>query len=485
LGKDESGVTAFIQYQPEYYALAPGQTRELTETCVVFHPGDWHQAMEAYTDWMHAWYRPVDSQDKDWFRELAFMRVHLTDKAYSWAIPIYDAETKQYRMDDFIAGDTEYMGGLKPQIMHLGGWCDFDRRIGGDFLGGDYAVEDYTGGVDTLKAAIAKVQNEHGIPVSLYMIPDRCAKESRIGKAIGEQAVLVRSDGSRLQDANTWFMCTDHQEWQNHYIEAAVRTQRELGVKVLYVDVFGFSDHHHCYSTEHGHAVPTAPARSTDRFIRKLRAALPPEVAIWSEYPLGDVASQYIDGNITYYSLYWREYFGKTFNTSGRAPQYAPLPRDLYRYAFPNIRQFVFTCGMPNWASDQKFVFFDGEALYDTSWFLYAGTHLDDMRKALALQVEYSDCLASKSPRPDIPTEQYGVYANQFPGDGRTAYTLYNTNYATARGAVLRLPHKRGITYTDLWNDRQLDPNIENGHAIISLTLHPQELGCVLQSGGE
>ncbi len=481
LGKNANGVTAFIQYDPTYYRLEPGQARELTETCLVFHPGDWHQAMAAYQEWLGAWYQPVRSQDKDWFRRLAFMRVHLTDKAYSWAIPVYDAESNEYRIDPFIAGDTEYMGGLKPEIVHLGGWCDFNRLINGDFLGGDYAIEDYTGGVETLKAAVSKLQDEHGIPVSVYMIPDRCSKESRIGKAIGEQAALVREDGSKQQDEHTWYVCTDYEPWRDHYIDAAVRTQRELGLKALYVDVFGYSGGHRCYSPDHGHPVPTAAPRPTERFIRRLREALPPDVAIWSEFPIGDVSSQYIDGNITYYSLHWNEYFGKTFDATGRAPQHAPLPRDLYRYVFPNVRQFVFTCGMPDWASDQKFVFFDAQALYDISWFLYAGTHLDDMRKALRLQVEYADCFASGSPTPDVPTERYGVHANAFPGEGRTAYTLYNTNYSTVRGAVLRVPHEPGVKYRDLWHDRPLEPEIERGHAVLSVALHPQELGCILQ----
>ena len=485
LGKSARGVTAFIQYDPTYYRLEPGQARELTETCLVFHPGDWHQAMAAYREWLTTWYQPVRSQDKDWFRRLAFMRVHLTDKAYSWAIPIYDAEKREYRIDSFIAGDTEYMGGLKPEIVHLGGWCDYNRLVDGDFLGGDYAVEDYTGGAETLKAAVSKLQDAHEIPLSVYMIPDRCSKQSRIGQAIGEQAALVREDGSKQHDEHNWYVCTDYGPWRDHYIEAAVRTQRELGLKALYVDVFGYSGGHRCYSPDHGHPVPTSAAAATDRFIRRLREALPADVAIWSEFPLGDVSSQYIDGNITYYSLYWNEYFGKTFDSTGRAPQHAPLPRDLYRYAFPDVRQFVFTCGMPDWASDQKFVFFDGQGLYDVSWFLYAGTHLDDMRRALRLQVEYSDCFASRSPMPDIRTERYGVHANAFPGDGRTAYTLYNTNYSTVRGAVLRVPHKPGMRYRDLWHDRPLEPEIVRGHAVLSVTLHPQQLGCILQEGGD
>jgi hypothetical protein len=220
---------------------------------------------------------------------------------------------------------------------------------------------------------------------------------------------------------------------------------------------------------------------ASDSFLRKLRAALPPDVAIWSEFPVGDVTSQYLDGNITYYCLYWNEYFGAWHDGDGRAPRQAPLPRDLYRYALPQVRQFIFLCGSEDWTSDQKFPFFNGEPLYDISWFLYAGPHLTDMRRALRLQTEYADCFSSSQPVPEVPTEVGGVYANAFPGRGRTIWTLYNANYATVRGTVLAVPHRPGAVYRDLWHDRVLQPEIKAGRALLKLALHPQEVGCVAQ----
>lgn len=192
-------------------------------------------------------------------------------------------------------------------------------------------------------------------------------------------------------------------------------------------------------------------------------------------------SSQYLDGNITYYCLDWHEYFGQWRDGDGRAPQQAPLPRDLYRYALPSVRQFVFFCGSEDWTSDLKFPFFHGQPLYDVSWFLYAGPHLRDMRRALRLQTLYADCFSSERPAPDVATEVGGVQANAFPGAGRTVWTLYNTNYHTVRGVVLAVPHRAGAVYRDLWHDRVLQPRIEAEKALFELTLHPQEVGCVVQ----
>jgi hypothetical protein len=46
----------------------------------------------------------------------------------------------------------------------------------------------------------------------------------------------------------------------------------------------------------------------------------------------------------------------------------------------------------------------------------------------------------------------------------------------------MSVQHHPGATYHDVWNDVLLEPEIVNGRAVISLTLHPQQLGCVVQA---
>jgi hypothetical protein len=136
---------------------------------------------------------------------------------------------------------------------------------------------------------------------------------------------------------------------------------------------------------------------------------------------------------------------------------------------------------MPSWASDSKFPFFNGEPLYDVSWFLYSGPNLPRIQHSLALQQEYADCFSSARPLMGVPTERWEVHANQFPGDGRTVWTLYNARYTTVRGPVLAVDHQPGATYHDAWNDEPLQPTIREGKAVLELELPPQGLGCVVQ----
>lgn len=482
IAKSEAGVTAYVAAVPEFHRLLPGKPVEFTESSLLFHAGDWHEAFAAYQDWLASWQAAAPVPQRDWFRRASFLKTYLTtNRTYTFAFPLYDEARQTYRVDEFVAAEKHYMG-LPPDIAHLGGWCDFEQEYNGDFLGGDYAVEDYTGGADALREAVRRFQTEHGVAVSLYMIPDRCSKRSAVGRRMGEQMACRRADGTLSEDERMWYICPAVKAWQDHYVEAVRRTQRETGARAIYVDVFGYYATHLCYATDHGHEVPANTNTATTELVRRLREVLPPDVALWSEYPLPDQSAPYIDGNIHYYPLNWHEFFSTTGDQLQRAPKVAPTPWNAYRFAFPGVRQFIFPCGSEDWSTESQFAFFNGEALYDMGWSLYAPPVLRHLQRSLALQHEYADCFSSDRPLIAVPTEQWEVYANAFPGQGRTVWTLFNARFTAVRGPVLALTHVPGATYFDAWRGQSLQPDIRHDKAIIALNLQPQEFGCVVQT---
>ena len=480
MAKDSRGVSAFVESPGRLYSIPPGGSIDYVEASLLAHAGDWHQALEAYTDWTATWRRLGQPENRQWFQNVFALRCHQTKKFYDWSIPIFDPQRGTYAVDEVVRTDTDYLG-LRPQMMHLFGWIDLERGWHGH-PAGDYLPETYTGGPEALRDAISRYRDEHEIPMSLYTISDRCLKESAFGKRIGRQAALRSADGSPSEDEFNWYMCPNAAAWRDHYVESLARTQRETGVKVLYVDVFGFFRSAECYAPDHGHAVPCHTNRGSYALIRQLREALPDDVSIWSEYPLHDVGTQFIDGNIHYYCLDWHEHFAKTYDRLDGPRRFAAAPRSAFRYAFPRVKQFVFPCGMMPWSGDCKFPFYNGEALYDSSWCLYAGANLDRVTKALAIQTKYADCFTSPAPVPDVPTLQRGVHANCFPGDGRTLWTLFNARYTTVRGPVLEVEHVEGARYEDVWNGRPLAARIVGDRAVLSLMLFPQQLGCVVRT---
>lgn len=479
MAKSDRGVSAFVQAPGELYRIEPSKQVAFTESCLLFHCGDWHGALDAYRDWLDAVSESSVAQGKAWFRRSFLLRNHQMKKFYAWSAPIYDAETKTYCIDDCVRTDTDYLG-MKPEIVHLFGWIDLENGWHGH-PNGDFNIDAYAGGPEALKGAVRSLQEKHGIPTSLYTLSDRCYKQSEFGKKHGEQLAIQRKDGSLAQDEANWYLCGNSQGWRDQYVESLCRTQRETGVKILYVDVFPFSRSSACYSTDHGHEVPSHVNRGTYAMIRQLRERLPEDVVLWSEYPLPDMSLPYIDGNIHYYCLDWHEHFGKLYNQLEDARPFAATPANVYRYVFPNLKQLVFPCGVSPYSGDTKIPFFNGEALYDCSWCLYASPHLDRIKKSLAIQREYADCFASPHPVPEVETLQQQVHANRFPGENRTAWTLFNARYTTVRGPVLSVEHHEGATYYDIWNDVSLEPDIIDGMAILSQTLDPQQLGCVVQ----
>jgi hypothetical protein len=104
------------------------------------------------------------------------------------------------------------------------------------------------------------------------------------------------------------------------------------------------------------------------------------------------------------------------------------------------------------------------------------------MVRAYELKKRFKDCFASDAPEMLVPTERASIYVNRFPGKARTVWTVYNARPTTVRGAVLTVPHHEGATYRDEWNDKELQPDLRDGHAILSLELGPQSIGCISQT---
>ena len=480
--KNAAGVEAFVQYPAEYHVIRPGGEMKLTETCLVFHGGDWHGGLAAYQGWLQTWYKPVKSQGLDWWRRSFTLRSHLAARGYSWTVPIFDAQKNRYRIEELLKEDEAYLG-LRPDILDLSGWVDYKNLHDGDFNSGDYAPENFTGGANVLRAAIRQVQRD-GVHVALYTIPDRVAKTSQIGRTLGPQITQVRDGGHLLEDEHCWYVCIGDKRWRDYYIAALKRAQKETGADAIYVDVFGYTRGYACHSKAHGHEVPLNVNKACYELIRRLREELPAGVAIWSEFLLPDVNSQFTSGNITYYFLTLHDYMVPSYDLPDQAPAFTPLAQSVHRFAFPHVKQFGFPVGFESGprSQDLRFLFFNGEGIDDVGWLLYDSRDLVRVRNWLAIQREFADCFASLRPEPLVATEAGALYANEFPGDGRTAWTLFNARFSSYRGPVLRVEHRPGDTYYDAWNHKPLVPEIRDGRATISVGLDPQGLGCVVRT---
>ena len=497
MAKSGGGVSCSIAYPARFHTIAPGQTFQTPRASLVLHAGDWHQAVAEYQDWLRSWYHPRRVRD-DWWRKAFVMRSHVISPADSRKInctpSIFDRASGQYRIDEAMAADRKYFD-RPPDLVHFYGWYFRDQE--NSYGWGDYSTPEayaQAGGLEALRRAIAHFQDDLDTPLSLYTIGDRCSLGTAACEQFGEKGSQWR-DGGPLAVEDTSMgkcrtMCWGYRPWQDYHIADLTNLRRDTGAKIVYLDVFPLQTGQACDSVNHGHETPLWFDRTSHQVLRRVRDALSQDAAIYSEYPMSDVTSQDIDGNVAYYHLPLYRHFDKLYDVPSldeRAAVEAETPFQLYRYVFPAIKQFCFGVGVEHSRSDSclKIPFFNGDAELAMTWRLKPERIRLITNRGLAIQKQYVDCFATDSPQPMVTTERRGVYANRFPGQHRNLWTLWNARYQTVRGPVLAVDHRPGDRYFDAWNDRPLQPQAHADKVMLSLELEPQGLGCIVQERDE
>jgi len=460
--KNAEGVDWRIEYAPREYQ--PGERIEVADTALCGNTGDWRAQFAAYKRWTSTWYKALAPR-KDWFRDVYSYRQFFIRHG-----GLYDFETKQYHGLDLVAKDREFFGSI--DYLHI---FDFSHS---ETYGrtGDYTHYDEIGGREKLAAAIARVQKA-GVRVGLYFEGYLIDERSLWGRQHVDKCHIIRHDGSPLlwrPDSTEHMMCSAYPLWQDYLAGVFRRVAGELKPDGMYIDQHGFGNEGKtCYSRKHGHPVPWPPIRGERALGRKIRQAIPPHIVTLTEDTPTDVNSQVQDGALGY---------SVAFND----PVLAPHRVDLFRFAFPDFKviQLVsynsFVRG--NWHL-LKFPFFNAEA-----WWLHNPVPVGFgppahafLRKAYRILHAHAATFRTMEPKPLVPTAAPLVYANEFPGNGETVWTLYNAGFRTHRGPVLRVKHVEGATYRDLWNGVALKPQVKGGWAVLSVELGPHDVGCIVR----
>ncbi len=489
LAKTRNGVQALVRYPETFHHIDVAQKLVLPRTQIIIHTGDWKQGLRNYKAWVDRWYKPQHANNREWFDQAFLARTVIPSQVQSKAVnkvpSIFDADNGIFRAAEVISAATAYRG-VQPDLVHFFNWSyqDPDKK---QWYGGYNEPEAFQniGGKDALVDVVGDIQNDIGIPVSLYTIADRVSASSQWGKKYGVKASVTHPKIGSDPNANVWYVNVNNEEWRNHIVRDMVKLVRDTGAKALYIDVFGFrrpldgrTSHIDFSDPQH----PSWPTSDTLKFMKQLRQELPGTV-IWSEYMLPDVAAQYTDGNIDYSFQNLSEHASPIYPLIEKTPLASEPLTGLHRYAFPKIKQFAFAVGMDHErsASRMKMLFFNGLGHYDVAYRLHNSRIQNMLNKTIRLQKEFADCFSSNTSEPRVATLQSHVYSNKFPGKNKTIWTLYNGRYATAQGEILMLPHEDGMSYYDAWNGQTLSPEIRNQHAVIKLSLDPQGLGAVVQ----
>jgi gamma-glutamyl hercynylcysteine S-oxide synthase len=128
--------------------------------------------------------------------------------------------------------------------------------------------------------------------------------------------------------------------------------------------------------------------------------------------------------------------------------------------------------------------FFNGQgyATLENLWGFWYGTTPNDAEAILRftrIERAMADNLRSPDWEPHSATVQAGVYASRFPGSAGTLWTIVNRNEYLVAGDQIRVPHKTGLRYYDLWHGAELAPVVDGKDAILSFDLDGHGYGAV------
>jgi hypothetical protein len=196
---------------------------------------------------------------------------------------------------------------------------------------GDYDHYDETvGGLEYFRDNIRRVQ-DRGIAVSLYLDGYLSSEKGQFAGAHVKEWAMKRADGSPeyIPTYDAFNQCPYLKGWQDYLSAAYRRVQNDLHPKIMYVDEFGATDGRWmCFAKDHGHNGWEIPYAGEVAMLKRIREAVGPGVALYTEYPPAEVSRQLLDGSITYQALW-------SADEEPLAPHFIDLPR----FAFPDFKQ--------------------------------------------------------------------------------------------------------------------------------------------------
>jgi len=487
--KEATGVSEYILYDTNNMALQDGEPLRTVTTSLVFHGGDWHQSADVYKKWLDTWYKPVKAQNKSWWLNSWLIGCLWASKDISLrdlhVPPVYDAETKKFRIDEAIAADEIYHG-AKPDGYH------FFKLVHDDVnnlnLWNETAEATYArlGGLQNVQKMVEDF-HKRNMFVSLYYIPDRYGLFSDLAKKYDKPQIAAKDKNGNYQiwdgyvpgDKDT-IAANQSDVWFNYLTQNTNKIIRDTNVDSIYLDVFPL--HAIQYTFENGKPVPTNPNAGTMNLLNRMRDVYPAKTTIWTEYAAADVPSQYLDGCISYAGTTTSLILSPRWDEPEETPKLLKPEIDIQRYVMPHYKQFCLPQGYPLGWFVMKQMLFNGKGLFGGSWEQWDG----DVSKILGDQIrllrKYNDCFNSDNPEELVPTLRGDVYANKFPAKNRTLWTIMNVSGITIRGNVIAVPHKKNAVYKDAATGKVLSYSVRDGMAYISMKLDPQSVSCLLQT---
>ena len=150
-------------------------------------------------------------------------------------------------------------------------------------------------------------------------------------------------------------------------------------------------------------------------------------------------------------------------------------------------RHMVNVCD--RWNKDKtdnlQYAFFNGVGYetWENIWGIWNGITTRDaeaIRRVARIERRLAEYLVSADWEPHTPTIPFGIFASQFPKNGRALWTIVNRSPYNVDGPQLELPAQTGMHYFDLWHGTELKPVVSGAKATLSFAMEASGYGAVL-----
>ncbi len=159
---------------------------------------------------------------------------------------------------------------------------------------------------------------------------------------------------------------------------------------------------------------------------------------------------------------------------------------DRYRWLEPLHQVNISDRWNRDKTDDLQFAFFNGEGWesWENIWGIWNGITPRDAeatRRVASIERAMAKFFSSDAWRPLYPTQQYGVFASQWPQDGQMLWTIVNRNEYGVAGRQLTVPEAAGLRYFDLYHGVELKPEA----GVLSFPIEAHGYAAILAASSE
>lgn len=479
LTQDVAGIALAVEYQRR--TRQPGGSFAPATAVLAAHPGDWHVAMERYSDWAHrVWrFRPYPSRLHDvrnmiaagWgqgylFRNGAYRTDIIAPRTdcielmswWDWS-EVGPFSTPMDKLDTIMS--PAEIERWKPYFVN--------DPVTGKLMWNN-APDDYSGynerfgGLPAFRQAIQTYRDLGAKLVTLYTDPFRLHDACPTGQAHGREWGVVGVDGKKTTNYLVWNPCHDLPAVREWVAQTMGRVMRETGADGIRLDEYGHRGWA-CYDETHQHTYAEwgitqwnkAVAEAT-RMVHEAMDQVRPDLVLTTEHPGYDYLMQHLEGCITY-------------DSTVLACPLRPLECNTQRFYFRECKPYELDHRGADPKDRKKF--WNAVESFGRYYPLNLYTILNENQDTYWLGEAY--------PLLVTPGRAEGVYVNRFSDQTKTIYHLYNATGHTFEGTALAVQLQPGEHLFDLIACREVQPELREGLAWVSCYLPRDEVACIVQ----